>query len=210
MEKMLIIFIVFLFLSCQKEHESLTNMAYEDIEVEVKKELTLLPEQIDFKTVFLLDDFEKSEKMLKKADEALRSFLDKNQIGYSESKSFKMDNGSQENYPSPSYDIQLNEKMYRELEKYQLQHPELKGFVISAKFKDKDRENLEKQIIIEAKAKALKIADTKGLKLSGQYEMVPVQSKEEGWLTFPPLSAKINHFRQKLEGNYRFVFKAYL
>jgi len=175
----------------------------------LNKSAVFLAESIKFKTTFLIKEEAGLDKELEKVNRSFLSFLEGNKLEYEGPKPGTMNNNGHE-YTYPSYTIYLSYTDYQKLEKYRDLHSELAGFVMSSVFSKNSQGELLQSITEEAKQQAWEIAKTDHLTLQKEFKSKNLKLPSDGkkWMVYPPLSARINHFRQSLEGNYEFTFTA--
>ncbi|UFH53269.1 hypothetical protein [Spirosoma sp. KNUC1025] len=182
-------------------------MARQTIDVTLNHEEYFVPEKIVFSTVFLLPDPQTLDEKLTAFNAKFLHFLVNNQIDYSGPYKATIDNNGIV-YTYPSYLVTLTYDTYSLLETYRDANPELAGHTESSVFSAQDRKTFLQNTIEEAREMAIQKARTEGFSVLADFEIEEISSGKRGWVVYPPLSARINHFRQTLTGHYVFHFAA--
>lgn len=147
-----------------------------------------------------------AESDIENADKTLLNFLKTNKINFKGPKALRSVNefGS---YEHPYYILTLSRPQYTLLEALRDQYKEISGLTISSEFSKESTEKLLQDMAAEAREKAKEIAAKDGLKLKDGFQFEKIPTVQKGWTVAPPLSARLNDFRQPLVGNYKFLFE---
>jgi len=179
------------------------------IKIILNKSEVFIAESIKFQTTFLVREENSLKDELERINKNFLAFLEENKFDYEGPKPGTMNNNGFE-YTYPSYIINLSYADYLKLEKYRDANSELAGHAMSSTFSKDSQKKLLEIVTEEAKKQAQELAETDKLTLQKDYEIkeleLPLNSKK--WTIYPPQSARYNHFRQSLEGNYEFIFTA--
>ncbi len=176
-----------------------------EIEIYSKQESTAVPEAIEFVTMFIFPDQSVYQRSLEREHEALLAFLRETRIPFQGPVENHMQNGEFA-YNYPSYTLLLNWESYQKVEVYLEGHPQVDGTVRKALFKAENHIELLLSIILEAQREAQEIVTQQKLTLLPEYEFTSFNSGG-AWRVFPPAGSKVNHFDQRLEEQYKFVFR---
>ena len=109
-------------------------------------------------------------------------------------------------YRFPSYEIDVNRQQYLLLDQFMLYHPELSAIVISWEFSDSIKREIEKTMFVQARQNAADMAESNGLILSNEYEIVDLSADKAQSRVFPARSVRTNYLMQDLVIDRKYVF----